>query len=166
MFRAPLRPLVGSQKEAPTMNIEDIVPLAIPVAFVTFIICEAIRPARKLPKVSWWRLKGLLFFVLTGALAGVLPSLWDGFAKKHALLNLSGLGTLGGAAVGYVLFQLVIYWWHRLQHTSTFLWRWSHQMHHSAERVDIFGVALFHPFDSAAMAALSSAVFSLVLGLS
>jgi sterol desaturase/sphingolipid hydroxylase (fatty acid hydroxylase superfamily) len=148
------------------MKIEDIAPLAIPVLFITFIVWELIRPARKLPKVSWWRLQGVLFFLLTGVIGGVLPFALDGFVKKHSLLHLSGLGTLGGAAVGYVLFQFVVYWWHRLQHTSPFLWRWSHQMHHSAERVDIFGVGLFHPFDAAAMTAITLAVFSLVLGLS
>jgi len=145
---------------------EDIAPIAIPVLFVTFIIAELVRPARKLPKVSWWRLKGVLFFLMTGVIASVLPFAWAGFVDKHALLHLSGLGAVGGAAVGYVVFQFFTYWWHRLQHTSSFVWRWSHQMHHSAERVDIYGVALFHPFDIVAFTALSSFVYSLLLGLS
>ncbi len=145
---------------------EDIASLAIPVLFVAFIIAEAVRPARKLPKVSWWQLKGILFFVMTGLIASVLPFAWAGFVEKHALLHLSGLGTVAGAAVGYVVFQFFNYWWHRLQHTSSFIWRWSHQMHHSAERVDIYGVGLFHPFDVAAFTTLGSIVYSLVLGLS
>ncbi|HEY5447469.1 MAG TPA: sterol desaturase family protein [Polyangia bacterium] len=146
--------------------IEDVAPLAIPVLFIAFIIAEVIRPARKLPKVSWWQLKGVLFFVMTGVIASVLPFAWQGFVDKHALLHLSRFGTVGGAAAGYVLFQLATYWWHRLQHTSSFLWRWSHQIHHSAERVDIYGVGLFHPFDVAAFTALGSIVYSLLLGLS
>jgi sterol desaturase/sphingolipid hydroxylase (fatty acid hydroxylase superfamily) len=39
-------------------------------------------------------------------------------------------------------------------------------MHHSAERIDIWGVLLFHPFDVVAFAVISSGVFSLLLGLS
>src|SRR5215831_19346147 len=148
------------------MKIENILPMAIPVAFITFIVWELIRPARKLPKVPWWRLKGLLFFFMTSAIGGVLPFAWDGFVKSHSLLDLSGLGTLGGAVVGYFVFQFFNYWWHRLQHTSPFLWRWTHQMHHSAERVDIYGVGLFHPLDVMAMTVLSGMVFSFVLGLS
>jgi len=148
------------------MTIEDIFPLTIPVLFITFIVWEAIRPARKFPKVSWWRLKGVLFFFLTSAIGGVLPFAWEGFVKKHALFHLAGLGTLGGAVVGYVVFQFFNYWWHRLQHTSPFLWRWMHQMHHSAERVDIFGVGLFHPLDAAAFTVLSAVILQLVLGLS
>jgi sterol desaturase/sphingolipid hydroxylase (fatty acid hydroxylase superfamily) len=145
---------------------EDIAPVVIIGSFLTFIALEAIRPARRdLPKVAWWKLKGILFFVVGAVVSSVLPFLWGDFVTKHALLNLSGLGTVGGAVVGYVVFQLVTYWWHRLQHTSSFLWRWSHQMHHSAERVDIWGVLLFHPFDVVAFTALGSLVLSLVLGL-
>ena len=145
---------------------EDIAPLAIIGFFLAFIVYEAVRPARKdLPKVAWWKLKGVVFFVLTAVISSVLPFVWNDFVQKHALFHLSGLGTFAGAAVGYVIFQFASYWWHRAQHTSPFMWRWMHQMHHSAERVDIWGVLLFHPFDVAAFAALSSLVYSLVLGL-
>jgi len=148
------------------MKFEDIAPLFIIGFFVAFIIYEAVRPARRdLPRVAWWKAKGIAFFVLTAVISSVLPFLWADFVSKHALLNLSGLGTIAGAAVGYVVFQLATYWWHRLQHTSSFIWRWSHQMHHSAERVDIWGVLLFHPFDVVAFAALSAGVYSLLLGL-
>jgi sterol desaturase/sphingolipid hydroxylase (fatty acid hydroxylase superfamily) len=145
---------------------ENIAPVIMIGSYLSFIVYEALRPARRdLPKVAWWRLKGLLFFIMTGVISSVLPFTWQAFVDKHALLHLSGLGVVGGAAVGYALFQLVAYWWHRLEHTSSFIWRWFHQMHHSAERVDIWGVALFHPFDVAAFAFLSSMVYSLVLGL-
>jgi sterol desaturase/sphingolipid hydroxylase (fatty acid hydroxylase superfamily) len=146
---------------------ENIVPVAIIGFFLAFIALEALRPARRdLPKVAWWKVKGILFFVMTAVISSVLPFVWGDLVTKHALLNLSGLGTIAGAAVGYVAFQLAGYWWHRFQHTSSFVWRWSHQMHHSAERVDIWGVLLFHPFDIVAFAALSSTVYSLLLGLS
>jgi len=146
---------------------EDIAPVLIIGFFLTFIAYEAIRPARRdLPRVSHWRLKGVLFFILTAVISSVLPFLWEGFVKKHALFHLASLGTIGGAIVGTLVFQFVGYWWHRAQHTSGFLWRWVHQMHHSAERVDIWGALLFHPFDVAAFAAFSSLVYSLLLGLS
>lgn len=146
---------------------EAIAPLLIIGFFVAFIVWEAVRPARKdLPKVTWWKTQGIVFFVAMSAWATVLPFAWAGFVEKHALLDLSGLGMVGGAVVGYVVFQLAAYWWHRLMHTSSLLWRWSHQMHHSAERIDIWGVMLFHPLDMAGFTALASLVYSLVLGLS
>jgi sterol desaturase/sphingolipid hydroxylase (fatty acid hydroxylase superfamily) len=146
---------------------EDIAPVVIIGLYLAFIAYQAIRPARKdLPKVAWWKLKGIAFFIMTAVISSVLPFAWAGFVTKHALLDLSSLGMVGGAAIGYVVFQLAVYWWHRLQHTSSFVWRWVHQMHHSAERIDIWGVFLFHPFDIAGYAVLTSAVYSLVLGLS
>lgn len=148
------------------MRFEDTVPLFILGFYVAFIAYESLRPARALPKVSWWKLKGFFFFLLTGVLSTVLPLLWGDLVARHALFDLSGLGTVGGAVVGYVLYTLVFALWHRLQHTWPFLWRWTHQMHHSAERLDIWGFALFHPFDIVAFTALGSAVYSLVLGLS
>ena len=37
--------------------------------------------------------------------------------------------------------------WHRTMHANDFLWRWFHQMHHSAERVDVAGAFYFSPLD-------------------
>lgn len=144
---------------------EDIAPIVMLGSYVAFIVYEALRPARRLPPVRWWRLKGFLFFVMTAAISIVLPLAWGDFATRHALLHLSSLGTWGGAAVGYLTFQLLNYWWHRAQHTVPLIWRFTHQIHHSAERVDIWGVLLFHPFDVVAFAGLSAGVYSLLLGL-
>ena len=53
---------------------ETIAPLFIIGSFLAFIAYEAIRPARKdLPRVAWWRTKGIVFFVLTAVLSSVLP---------------------------------------------------------------------------------------------
>ena len=40
-------------------------------------------------------------------------------------------------AIGFLVLQFGVYWWHRTMHHSDTLWRVFHQMHHSAERVDI-----------------------------
>jgi len=146
---------------------ETIAPLLIVGFFLAFIGYEAIRPARRdLPKITWWQLKGVVFFILSGAITTAVPFAYAGFIERHALLSLSGLGMVGGAVVGYVILQLAAYWWHRLMHNSPFLWRWAHQMHHSAERIDIWGVMLFHPFDLVGFTVLGSLVYTLVLGLS
>jgi sterol desaturase/sphingolipid hydroxylase (fatty acid hydroxylase superfamily) len=46
------------------------------------------------------------------------------------------------------------------------LWRWFHQMHHSAERVDIWGAFYFHPFDMIGWTLLGSLALVLGLGVS
>jgi sterol desaturase/sphingolipid hydroxylase (fatty acid hydroxylase superfamily) len=145
---------------------EDLVMLAVLVSYVAFIVLDFVRPARTFTKVRFWRLKGLAFFIISMGLGMVLPFVWAGFVERNALLNLSGLGTLGGAAVGFVVMQLFAYWWHRLMHSVDFLWKWFHQMHHSAERVDIFGAMYFHPLDIAGFTAVQSLVLGLLLGVS
>jgi len=62
--------------------------------------------------------------------------------------------------------ELGIYAWHRTMHNVNFLWRWFHQMHHSAERVDIWGALYFHPFDSVGWAFLGSLALVLGFGVS
>ena len=66
----------------------------------------------------------------------------------HTLLNLRPLGTVVGGIVGFALADIASYGIHRLLHNVPFFWRWAHQMHHSAERVDIAGSAYLHPVDN------------------
>ena len=46
-----------------------------------------------------------------------------------------------------VLSDLLIYWGHRLQHRSAFLWRF-HKVHHSAEHLDWLAAHREHPLDT------------------
>jgi len=94
-------------------------------------------------------------------------ALWNDWREQKAARTsgLASWATEVGIPVAVLASTFVSYWLHRLFHRVSFLWRAAHQMHHSAERVDIWGVLLFHPFDIAAFAALSSIVYSLVLGL-
>ena len=140
------------------MNLELIVTLAIPATFIGFAVLERLMPARPLPKISWWRSKGVLFFLITSVLSLLAPLLWVETIRAHRLLDLEWLGMIGGGLAAFVSFQLVQYWWHRTMHNTDFLWRWFHQMHHSAERIDIFGANYFHPFDVIGFAFVSTAV--------
>jgi sterol desaturase/sphingolipid hydroxylase (fatty acid hydroxylase superfamily) len=147
------------------MRIEDLVPIAIPAAFVTFILVEQLKPARPLPRVPGWRLRGVISFLMTGFISASLPLLYVDLIRTHRLMNLEGLGTVGGAAVALLAGEFVGYWWHRLRHRPL-LWRLMHQMHHSAERVDIFGSAYFHPLDIAGETVISGVVATMTMGVS
>jgi sterol desaturase/sphingolipid hydroxylase (fatty acid hydroxylase superfamily) len=126
---------------------ENIVGILIPVTFVLMLVLERVFPARKLPPVRGWLLKGILFFVLSGAINAVIPALLARAIAGHAGLRLAGLGTVLGGVVAFVASDAVQYVVHRTMHNVPFLWRWTHQMHHSAERIDIPGASYFHPFD-------------------
>lgn len=129
------------------MAIED---LLLPVVFGVFamlLVLDRLLPARRLPAIRLWRLRGIAMFVLSFALASVVPLVWDEWLAAHALLDLSGLGIAGGLVVGLFAQQFVGYWWHRALHRVPSMWRWLHQMHHSAERIDVYGAFYFHPLD-------------------
>lgn len=53
--------------------------------------------------------------------------------------------------VGFVLFDLAIYWSHRCHHEVPFLWRF-HAIHHSTERLDWVSGFRAHPLDSTLIA--------------
>jgi sterol desaturase/sphingolipid hydroxylase (fatty acid hydroxylase superfamily) len=144
---------------------EAIAPVLFPLVFVAMLVLERVFPARPLPKVRFWLLKGLVFFVVVGALMGAIPAVVTKLAEgRIPSLHLASLG-LAGALIGFGVLELFAYAVHRLMHNVPLLWRWTHQMHHSAERVDIAGASYFHPNEVVLRAAINGVV-ALVLGLS
>ena len=143
----------------------ELIPLLIIATYALFALAEALRPARAFPKVARWRLKGVVFFILAMALTTVAPPLWDAWLGNYRLIDATSLGTWAGALYGFLVLELGVYVWHRSLHRSTFLWRTFHQMHHSPERVDIWGSLYFHPFDVLGFAFIYSFTLVVVAGV-
>jgi sterol desaturase/sphingolipid hydroxylase (fatty acid hydroxylase superfamily) len=127
---------------------ETIISILIPSLFVVGLILERAFPARPLPKVKRWLAKGIFFFLVTGAVNAVMPALVAMAVGNRAPLNLSGLPMLAGALIAFLVSDFIAYWIHRTMHRFPRLWRWTHQMHHSAERMDLAGMTYSHPFDT------------------
>jgi sterol desaturase/sphingolipid hydroxylase (fatty acid hydroxylase superfamily) len=144
---------------------ESVVGIAIPVSFIVVLVLERLFPGRPLPKVKGWLLKGLLFFSFTAAVNAVVPALVAKVLGGHTPLHLAGLGTVLGGIVGFLAADFVGYWIHRTMHRVPWLWRWTHQMHHSAERMDLAGMSYAHPFDTA-IVFTSTGFAAALLGLS
>ncbi len=144
---------------------EQILALFIPSTFVLMLVAERLFPGRPLPKVRFWLIKGIVFFVFTGAVNAIIPALLAKWLDGHTPLHLAALGTIPGAILGALVADLIGYWSHRTMHKVPFLWRWSHQVHHSAERMDIAGLAYTHPFDTLASFGLTG-LATMLLGLS
>lgn len=142
----------------------DPISLIILAVYGILMIWEAIFPARPLPSVKYWKLKGMAFFALFFYLSTYLPLLWDEYLVKYQLIDLTGLGTLWGAIAGVLLYQFGVYVWHRSMHKSNVLWRVFHQMHHSVERVDTYSAFIFSPMDMIGFTALGSLFLVLVAG--
>jgi sterol desaturase/sphingolipid hydroxylase (fatty acid hydroxylase superfamily) len=140
---------------------ETILPILMPVTFLLALALERLFPSRDLPKVRGWILKGVLFFFLSGAINVAVPALVAILVARVSTLHLEGLG-LAGAIVVVVASEVIAYVVHRTLHRVPFLWRWSHQMHHSAERMDVAGAFYFHPFDIALQTGLATALIALL----
>jgi sterol desaturase/sphingolipid hydroxylase (fatty acid hydroxylase superfamily) len=143
----------------------QLLPLFIVGVFAAFAVFEAVRPGRAFPKVARWRIKGAFFFVLALVLTSVLPPLWEGWLGNYRLIDATGLGTWGGALFGFLMLELGTYVWHRSMHSSNFLWRALHQMHHSAERIDVWGALYFNPLDLIGFAFVYSFMLVVVAGV-
>jgi len=131
-----------------------------------FMLWELVRPHRRFDAVRWWRLRGLVGTVTAIALSFGVAFFWADVVGERTLFDLSGLGTLGGFAIGVLVYELVHYWYHRLAHRFDPLWRWAHQMHHSAESVDAFGAYWLHPVDTFFFTTWSSLILFPLLGVS
>jgi sterol desaturase/sphingolipid hydroxylase (fatty acid hydroxylase superfamily) len=142
----------------------DPISLAVFALYAALIGWEALAPARALPHVDGWKARGLAAFAVYFLLSSYLPVLWTEHLARYRLLDLSALGTWGGALVGLLVYESGVYAWHRSMHRWNGLWRAFHQMHHSAERLDTFGTFWFSPLDMVGWTALFSLCLTLVVG--
>lgn len=133
---------------------------------LAMIALERLRPGRRWPEVPGWWGRAILLNLGQAGTALLASMFWDRFLARHRLFSLDRLGVLGGAAVGYVAITFVYYWWHRARHQSAFLWRTFHQVHHSAQRIEVITSFYKHPAEIVVNGVLSSAICYLGLGLS
>ena len=144
----------------------DPISIGVIALFAALMLWEAVLPARNLPKIQGWVPRALISFSVYFYLSSYLPLLWDGYLARFQIFDLSGLGAIAGASVGLVVYEILLYAWHRSMHGSNTLWRLFHQMHHSAERLDSFGAFYLSPLDMIGFTLLGSLSLSLVVGLS
>ena len=129
------------------------------------ILVERWRPARAFPRVPGFVARAALLNGLQVASVFVLGTHVDAWLQSHRPWSAASLGTFGGAALGYLVITFVYYWWHRARHTSDFLWRWVHQVHHSPQRLEILTSFYKHPIEIAINAVLSSAILYGLVGV-
>ena len=131
-----------------------------------FLLLDFVIQKRKYNKTRHWRLRGALVTAGIFFFTGEVAYLWGRLFGDFHLFDLSGLGLFSGAIIGILVYELLHYAYHRAAHGWDWLWRASHQMHHSAESLDAFGAHYLHPIDAVMFTSISSLVFFPLLGLS
>ena len=148
------------------MEAVDIVGLLIPLTYLAMLAVEKWRPARMFPARRGWTWTGIAFLVLVGVVSTVVPLLIPPqVLEAYRLMDGTRLGVAGGTLVGYVVLSGFMYAYHRTVHNVDFLWRLTHQIHHSPQRVDMSGSVLFHPIEIVLQVMLQLSVTLFVLGL-
>jgi sterol desaturase/sphingolipid hydroxylase (fatty acid hydroxylase superfamily) len=147
------------------MKIEDVIGLVILGTWLGMLALESLFPAREYPRVRAWRLLGAMWLLLYMTVSTVVPLLLPPSVLGWRLLDLTGLGIAPGVVIGFCATTFAGYWYHRACHRFGGLWRWFHQLHHSAPRLDLGGALLFHPLEMAAYTLIQVTMLVLVLGI-
>jgi sterol desaturase/sphingolipid hydroxylase (fatty acid hydroxylase superfamily) len=117
------------------------------VVFAALAVLDVVRPARQFETLRFWRTRGLVYFASYIAIATLAPLVWTAFLAEHRVFDLTSWSLFAQTTLAILAVELFVYAWHRTLHSVPALWRWLHQMHHSSERVDIWGALVFHPLD-------------------
>lgn len=142
------------------------IPLIVLGAAAAMMLAERVRPGRQLPSAPGFLARAVALNGFQAASVFLLGSTLDHWWSRLALWDLSGLGTLASAGIGYLAITFIYYWWHRARHEVDWLWRSLHQLHHSPARLEIATSFYKHPLEIGANALLSSAVLYGLLGMS
>src|ERR1044071_1740517 len=136
------------------------------IALFCFVV-EKLFPGWELPPVKTWPARALAaIFVQLGVmlLAGVT---WEAWLSSASLFDLSAhLSPVAGGLAAYFIATFVFYWWHRIRHESSFLWRVFHQIHHSPQRIEVITAFYKHPAEMVVNSLIGSALVYTILGLS
>ena len=140
----------------------------LPVVFalgLAMLARERIHPGRLFERVAGWHTRAIALTVTQAAIAVLATFAWDQWLRGLAPWRLGGHGLVADALMGYLALTFVYYWWHRARHEIPLLWRWLHQIHHSACSIEVLTSFYKHPIELLVNGMLTSAILYLVLGL-
>jgi len=154
------------------MTYEDFV-MKISLATVAVIIyfllmkLEQVAQGRPYPERSNWNARGWFFFLLSAVITLPFPILiHSADLFGGSVFDFSALGPLSGGLLGWFVYTLPAYFFHRASHDFTSVWRWTHQMHHAPVRNDAASSSVVHPIESIVYATMIVLVALGLLGLS
>lgn len=140
--------------------------LTIFAVFAGCFVLEKLLPGWPLPKVRTWPLRVI---AINGAQLGVVLLAgisWERWLSSASLFHLSDhVSDVSAGLIAYFIATFIFYWWHRLRHESDLLWRIFHQIHHSAQRLEVITSFYKHPVEMVVNSIIGSVLVYTVLGL-
>ncbi|MEO7532015.1 MAG: sterol desaturase family protein [Sediminibacterium sp.] len=149
--------------------LQFIQPYAIAIAFLVVFIAEHIFPAHSEKKDVWHDVNNFALGVINGGLTFVCGYYFQQlmvYANGHhiGLFQWLHLPFWIALILQIVLIDISMYWWHRLNHSFDWLWRF-HKVHHSDKSMNTSTVARFH-FMELFLSFIFRIVFFPILGFS
>jgi len=139
--------------------------LLVLAAGLAMLLVELRRPGRAFSKVPGWLPRAVALTLVQAGISFIAASTWDRWMPGWRVWSAGGHGIVIDALAGYVTITFVYYWWHRARHEVPVLWRWMHQVHHSATRIEVLTSFYKHPIEIAVNGVLSSLLLYVLLGL-
>lgn len=136
------------------------------VVFLLCVLLERVVPGWVLPRVPGWTMRVLALNAAQLGVVLVAGIAWERWACESSLFHLSErVGPVAGGILAYLVATFVFYWWHRWRHESAWLWRTFHQIHHSAERLEVITSFYKHPLEMLVNSGIGSLLVYACLGL-
>jgi len=139
------------------------------IILVCFAICfliEKLIPGWKLPAVPTWTIRVLAVNFVQLLVVTVAGFTWEKLLSRWSVFQLSAhVPDWLGGVIAYFIATFVFYWWHRWRHESDYLWRHFHQIHHSAQRIEVITSFYKHPLEMTVNSIIGSLLVYTFLGL-
>lgn len=140
---------------------------AVAAWFALLFIAERWHPAAaaRLAEPSWRRLaRNATLWAVNALLSPLVVVPLSAYAAMHALnWRPPWWSGAAGLAADLLLLDFLIYWWHRANHVTPFLWRF-HGVHHLDRFLDTTSAVRFH-FGEVLLSALARAAVVVLLAI-
>lgn len=140
--------------------------LYIAIIGITLFLYERLRPSKPFVSVPKWYFRAISFNLLALIIFLIGSVTWDMWFQNIVLLKIDSRfpDPVKGLLV-YVTYHLFFYWWHRIKHENSILWRYFHQIHHSPQRIEVLTANYLHPLDIVSSLIMGSAISYILFGL-
>lgn len=136
------------------------------IVFGCCFILERMTPGWKLPQVPKWTIRVLAVNCVQLGVVMLAGYTWEKWFTAFSVFHLSSyVAPFWGGVIAYVIATFIFYWWHRWRHTVDFLWTHFHQIHHSAQRIEVITSFYKHPLEMTVNSIIGGLLVYSLLGL-